>query len=109
MLSMLSKTIINRRLLKIKSVEKKDMSNQLKKIKKLAMNKLNINAKDVGYLVFSISIKNNIYNFIENEIKFLKQNHLLINLSEIKKEFNINTKNSRIIKHYICFPKECVN
>ena len=63
--------------------------------------------KEVQYLVFPISIKNETYNFIDDEIKFLKKNKVIINLSNIKNEFSMNTKNSRIIKHYICYPKEC--
>ena len=57
--------------------------------------------------MFPISIKNETYNFIEDEIKFLKKDNSLINLSKIKKEFTINTRNSSIIKHYICYPEGC--
>ena len=29
-------------------------------------------------------------------------------LSEMKKEFSVNTQNSSIIKHYICYPHACM-
>ena len=106
-LQILSTTIIERKLLKIKSVNKMDIQEKLKAIKKKAIKKLNIKKIDADYVVFPISIKNETYNFIEDEIKFLKKNNSLINLSEIKKEFTINTRNSSIIKHYICYPEGC--
>jgi len=106
-LQILSATIIDRKLLKIQSVNKIDINEKLKAIKIKAIKKLNIKKIDIDYLVFPISIKNETYNFIEDEIKFLKKNNSLINLSKIKKEFTINTRNSSIIKHYICYPEGC--
>ena len=106
-LQILSTTIIERKLLKIKSVNKMDIQEKLQAIKIKAIKKLNIKKIDIDYVVFPISIKNETYNFIEDEIKFLKKNNSLINLSEIKKEFTINTRNSSIIKHYICYPEGC--
>jgi len=106
-LKLLSNTLINRNLLKIKSVNKNDIQKNLKQLRNIAVTKFNIGEEEVKYLVFSISIKNETYNFIDNEIKFLQKNGVLINPSDIKKEFSINTENSKIIKHYICYPKDC--
>jgi len=107
-LSLLSKTIINRELFKIKSINKKDMQAELNKIRKIAEKKLTVFNDDLNYVVFPISIRNETYSFIENEIKFLDKDNTLMNLSDIKKEFSINTRNSSIIKHYICCPKTCM-
>lgn len=107
-LSRLSKTIIDRELLKIQSVNKNEMSTKVQKLRRIAAEKLNLSKEEVKYLVFSISIKNETYNFNNNEIKFLKKNNTLVHLSEIKNELSMNTKNSQVIKHYICYPKECV-
>ena len=49
------------------------------------------------YLVFQINSKNQTYNLLDDEIKFLGKKNNLIYLSEIKNEFNINTENSKII------------
>ena len=95
------------KLLKIKSVQKSEIKKELKELSRQAMKQLKINEEDVKYLVFPVTIQNETYNFIDDEIKFLKKNNTLINLSDIKKEFTINTKNSSIIKHYICYPKVC--
>tara|TARA_B100001250_G_scaffold411687_1_gene440921 strand:- start:556 stop:1794 length:1239 start_codon:yes stop_codon:yes gene_type:complete len=108
-LQLLSRSIINRRLLKIQSINIEDLEQKLEKIRKLAMGKFKLKDDDVQYLVFPISISNETYNFNDAEIKFFKKKNVLIKLSEIKKEFNINTENSKIIKHYICFPEACIS
>jgi hypothetical protein len=72
------------------------------------MERFNVNQKEVKYLVFPIRIENETYNLIEDEITLLKKDMTIVKLSEIKHEFNINTKNARIIKHYICYPKGCL-
>ncbi|MBF25321.1 MAG: phosphohydrolase [Flavobacteriales bacterium] len=107
-LKILSEGIINRKLLKISSITKSKKEYELKKIRKQARKKFQINEEEVKYLVFPITIKNETYNFNINEIKFLKKDSILINLSDLKSEFSLNTQNSKIIKHYICYPNECL-
>ena len=107
-IQLLSETIINRKLLKIISVEKEELDVKLKELRLITRKKFNINHNDVQYLVFSIRTSNETYNFNDNEIKFLTKNNISIKLSDIKTEFNISTENSNIIKHYICCPKDCI-
>ncbi len=105
-LKILSNSIINRKLLKIKTFEKKNIKKEIRRLQSIAMKKLKLTLNDTSYLIFPISINNQTYNFVNNEIKFLKKNNVIVNLSEIKNEINMNSKNSRITKHYICYPKE---
>ena len=104
-LKILSHSIINRKLLKIKTFEKKNIKKEIRRLQNIAMKKLKLTLNDTSYLIFPISINNQTYNFVNNEIKFLKKNNVIVNLSEIKNEINMNSKNSRITKHYICYPK----
>jgi len=104
-LKILSHSIINRNLLKIKTFEKKNIKKEIRRLQNIAMKKLKLTLNDTSYLIFPISINNQTYNFVNNEIKFLKKNNVIVNLSEIKNEINMNSKNSRITKHYICYPK----
>ncbi|RPG58480.1 MAG: HD domain-containing protein [Flavobacteriales bacterium TMED191] len=105
-LKILSNSIINRKLLKIKTFEKKNIKKEIRRLQSIAMKKFKLTLNDTSYLIFPISINNQTYNFVNNEIKFLKKNNVIVNLSEIKNEINMNSKNSRITKHYICYPKE---
>ena len=104
-LKILSNSIINRKLLKIKTIEKKNIKKEIRRLQNIAIKKLRLTLNDTSYLIFPISINNQTYNFVNNEIKFLKKNNVIVNLSEIKNEINMNSKNSRITKHYICYPK----
>ena len=104
-LKILSHSIINRKLLKIKTFEKKNIKKEIRRLQNIAVKKLKLTLNDTSYLIFPISINNQTYNFVNNEIKFLKKNNVIVNLSEIKNEINMNSKNSRITKHYICYPK----
>ena len=104
-LKILSNSIINRKLLKIKTFEKKNIKKEIRRLQNIAMKKLKLTLNDTSYLIFPISINNQTYNFVNNEIKFLKKNNVIVNLSEIKNEINMNSKNSKITKHYICYPK----
>jgi len=105
-LKILSNSIINRKLLKIKTFEKKNIKKEIRRLQSIAMKKFKLTLNDTSYLIFPISINNQTYNFVNNEIKFLKKNNVIVNLSGIKNEINMNSKNSRITKHYICYPKE---
>ena len=105
-LKILSNSIINRKLLKIKTFDKKNIKKEIRRLQSIAMKKFKLTLNDTSYLIFPISINNQTYNFVNNEIKFLKKNNVIVNLSGIKNEINMNSKNSRITKHYICYPKE---
>ena len=104
-LKILSNTIINRQLLKIKVIDENEIKKKVDEYRKIVMKQFDLNKYEVKHLVFSISIQKETYNFVDDEIKFFKNNQTLINLSEIKQELSIN---SQIIKHYICFPKQYV-
>ena len=107
-LSLLSNKIIKRELLKITYTEKPSMQTKLISLREKAMRHLNINQEDVNFLVFPLKITKETYNFIDDEIILLQKDNSTIKLSEIKNTFHINSRNSKIIKHYICYPKECL-
>ena len=57
-LQILSDSIINRKLLKIESINIEDLEHRLKKLRSLTMEKFKVNDRDVKHLVFPISISN---------------------------------------------------
>ncbi|MBJ05377.1 MAG: phosphohydrolase [Flavobacteriales bacterium] len=108
-LNYLSNCILNRKLLKIKSIKKHEIEPSLKIIREKIQTSLKVSHNKTSYLVFAISIKKETYSLIENEIKFLKTNQELINLSDVQGDFNMTSRNSEIIKHYICYPDGYLN
>ena len=107
-MKLLANSIINRKLLKIKHIDSGEKY-KIQKFKTIVINKFKLNELDAEYLVFPVTIKNKIYSFDNDEIKFLQKNNTLLNLSELKQEFNINIENAKVIKHYICMPSECLD
>ena len=103
-LKILADCIINRNLLKIKTVEKKFKKNELLVIRKLIKEQYNLSNDEVDYLVFPIEIENLTYNTVEQEIKFLKSDNEVIKFSDVKNEINMDMQNSKISKYYICHP-----
>ena len=103
-LKILANCIINRNLLKIKTVEKHIKKNELLTIRKLIKEQYELSNDEVDYLVFPIEIENLTYNTLEQEIKFLKNDNKIIKFSDIKDEINMNMQNSKISKYYICHP-----
>ena len=103
-LKILADCIINRNLLKIKTVEKKFKKNELLVIRKLIKEQYNLSNDEVDYLVFPIEIENLTYNTVEQEIKFLKSDNEVIKFSDVKNEINMDMQNSKISKYYISHP-----
>ncbi len=103
-LKILANCIINRNLLKIKTVEKNIKENELLEIRKLIKEQYKLSNDEVDYLVFPIEIEKLTYNTLEQEIKFLKSDNKIIKFSDVKDEINMNMQNSKISKYYICHP-----
>ena len=104
-LKILANCIINRNLLKIKTVEKNIKKDELLVIRKLIKEQYKLSNDEVDYLVFPIEIENLTYNTLEQEIKFLKSDNKIIKFSDVKDEINMDMRNSKISKYYICHPE----
>ena len=102
-LSMLSKQIIERKLHKIKEVDKKELKKMTKEITKKLKKKYTISNSDLEYLVFSIQTKHKIYVPEKNPIYILKEKNNKPELSGIEKKLNFNKKQNTIIKNFICY------
>ena len=74
-------------------------------IRKLIKEQYKLSNDEVDYLVFPIEIENLTYNTLEQEIKFLKSDNKIIKLSDVKDEINMDMRNSKISKYYICHPE----
>tara|TARA_B100000579_G_C22842904_1_gene862621 strand:- start:361 stop:1599 length:1239 start_codon:yes stop_codon:yes gene_type:complete len=102
-LSMLSKQIIERKLHKIKELEKKELKKTTEKIKQKLLKKYSMSNSDLEYLVFSIETKHKIYVPHKNPIYILKQENNKYELSGIEKKLKFNKNQNTIIKNFICY------
>ncbi len=106
-LSYLSKSIINRSLLKIELTENRIDENRFNEIKQKVIKKYKISAKDVQYLVFTDSIKNNAYSDKAGQkINILKKNNELKDIAQASDVSNVAVLSKIVEKFYMCYPKE---
>jgi len=106
-LSFLSKSIINRNLLKIE-LQKKPFSNtMLDRIRSLTIDKLNIDKKDIDFLVFTNSVRNNAYSEKKDgKIYILSKNNELRDIAVASDVSNVAVLSQIVEKFFLCYPKD---
>jgi len=103
-LSLLSKMIINRKLLKIeiqqKEFEKSDLDKKIKQVAK----KLKLSINDAKFFVFSKKIANQAYQQ-EKPIFILNKKGNIKDIAQASDQLNLQALTTPVIKHFICYPK----
>ncbi len=107
-LSLLSKSILNRKLFRIEIQEERFRKNKIDKIKASASELYKINLKKIDYLVFSDSISNYAYTLEDSQINILNKDGSLIELSEASDILNIKILSKKAKKHFLIYPKDIV-
>jgi HD superfamily phosphohydrolase len=103
-LSLLCKSIISRRLLKVKYSANVISPAIVKEKTELAKNYLNINDEEASYLVFAGETGNNTYNTRDEHIHILFKNGEVKDISEVDNPLINQTLFGTVKKFYICFP-----
>ena len=103
-LSLLSKMIINRNLLKIE-IQDENFAEayRLKKIEK-CKRKLNLSDEEIQYFVFENTISNQAYNS-EKPIKIIDKKENLKDIAEASDQLNLQALTKPVVKHFLCYPK----
>ena len=103
-LSLLSKMIIHRKLLRIeiqqKEFEKSDLDNKIKTVAR----KLNLSNNEVKFFVFSKKISNQAYQQ-EKPIFILNKKGNIKDIAQASDQLNLQALTTPVIKHFICYPK----
>lgn len=102
-LAILSKSLLNRNLLKIQYAAEPFSEEYLAGKKKVAEQYLDINATEVKYLVFTGEVKNLTYNSKEEHIKILFKNGEVRDISEVDNPLINQSLFSTVKKFYICY------
>ena len=103
-LSLLSKMIVDRELLRIEiqktNFEEADVQKKIQKFSK----KLKLSAKETSYFVFSQRIINQAYNS-EIPILILNKKGKLKDIAKASDQLNLQALTKPVVKHFICYPK----
>ena len=107
-LSNLSRALINRNLFKIKLSGIPFSETKLDRLKRLSINKFDINIKDVGYFVIEGEITNNAYDAEAESINILYKNGKLKDIKEAS-DINLEGLTKTVRKHFVCYSGEIIS
>lgn len=101
----LSKSIINRDLLKVK-IRKKPFSEekQQKHINQLITH-YNISSYEASYFVFTGKISNQGYNYTQGGINIVLPNGKIVDVVKASDQLSLKSLTKEVVKNYICYPK----
>ncbi|MEO6639051.1 MAG: HD domain-containing protein [Ginsengibacter sp.] len=103
-LSILCKDIVNRRLLKVRYLEKEPAEKEVVEKKMLVMNHFKISEEDASYFVFTGETENKTYSTEDEHIQILFKNGNVLDISEVDNALINQTLFGTVKKFYICYP-----
>ncbi len=103
-LSYLSKSLVDRKLLKVK-LQNEPIENGFIKAKESATrSKLKYATEELKYLVFSGAIDNRAYTIGRGEILMRHKDGTVEDIAQAADLFNISAMSEPVTKHYVCYP-----
>lgn len=103
-LSLLSKMIVDRKLLRIEIQKEPFNLEYLKKKKEKALKKLTILEEETDFFVFTQQIANQAYNF-NKPVLILNKKGKLKDIAKASDQLNLEALTKPVIKYFICYPK----
>ena len=107
-LSVLSRNIIERKLLKIELQDKKFDTLYIDQIKNKVAKNYGIDAENSSHLVFTNQIDNKAYNPKKDKINLLYKDGKIKDIAEAADQLNISVLGQTVTKHFLCYPKDCI-
>jgi HD superfamily phosphohydrolase len=105
-LSYLSKSLNNRKLMRIELYDKKPpQALHVHNIKANVKSYFNVNDHDLGYLVITDQITNNAYNPKMHSINLLYKDGTVVDVAQAADQLNISALAHPVTKYFICYPK----
>ena len=102
-LSLLSRKIINRNLLKIRLSDKPFDLDMINKLQKNIMEKFNLKLEESKYLIFSDYISNSAYEKNNTSIKVLFKNGSTKDILLASDQLNLQALSNKVVKYFLCF------
>ncbi|WP_198342092.1 HD domain-containing protein [Polaribacter sp. SA4-10] len=103
-LSLLSKMIVDRKLLRVEIQQDKFEENYINKRRKKVSKKFDITTEEATFFVFSQRISNQAYSS-GKPIYILNKNGNLLDIAKASDQLNLQALTNPVVKHFICYPK----
>lgn len=101
----LSRSIINRDLLKIKVSKTAFAKAKHKKYRSILMKKHGLTREEAAYFVFDGTISNQGYNYKQGSIKILRTNGQIVDIVDASDHLSLKSLTKEVVKNYFCYPK----
>jgi len=106
-LSNLSRRLMQRDMLAIELQNEPFPEKRISDLKKLTGSLLNIDKEMTKYFVFTGNISNLAYAPDAPDVKILAKSGLISDISSVSDMFDHRFLSERVIKYFLCYPKEC--
>ncbi len=107
-LSTLSNSIVNRRLLKIEMQNEPFDNDFVEDIRKQTMLKLGLTEDEVDYFVFNDQTSNYTYKTGSDKIGIMYKDGQVVDIAEASDQLNISLLSVPTTKYFLCYPKEII-
>ena len=104
-LSILSSSIINRKLPKVKIKREMFSDEFIAEISRDVARSYKISREEVGYFVFKGTVENRAYNAEEERINILYKNGKITDIVEASDDLSMSGLSKPVTKYFICYPK----
>jgi len=107
-LSLLSRSIVNRRLFKIEMQSEPFDQEKIEQLRRRVMASWNLTAGEAANFVFSDSTSNYLYQLGSDNINILFKDGRVMDIAEASDQLNISLLSKPTTKYFLCYPKEVV-
>ena len=105
-LSTLCECMVNRNLFRIELQNEPFSKAKKEALKNAAKEKYQLSENEVGYFVYSDSIKNSAYNPASERISILYKDGSTVDIADAADQLNISVLSQTVEKFFLCYPKE---
>jgi len=104
-LALLSKKLVERKLLKIEISDKAFDETYIEDLKQKTQKSYGISEDEAGYFVFSDEVANNAYNPYFDKIHILYKDNKVLDITESSDQINTDLLSKTVRKYFLCYPK----
>ena len=104
-LSLLSKSLIDRKLFKVTLSNDRFDNKKVIDLKEKIQIKYELSDDEIDYFFITDSVSNQAYDSVKNQIQILYKNETVKDIAEASDHLNLQALSTPVIKYFMCYPK----